>query len=63
MSPNEKTVEQYIQDSGRLVLSGVYFVPPDYTPEKELAGIAKEFRCSLFDDLTIRLEDIFLRVQ
>lgn len=63
VSPNEKTVEQYIQDSGRLVLSGVYFVPPDYTPEKELAGIAKEFRCSLFDDLTIRLEDIFLRVQ
>ena len=46
-----------------LVLSGVYFVPPDYTPEKELAEIAKDFRCSLFDDLTIRLEDIFLRVQ
>ena len=63
VSPNEKTVEQYIQDSGRLVLSGVYFVPPDYTPEKELAEIAKDFRCSLFDDLTIRLEDIFLRVQ
>ena len=63
VSPNEKTVEQYIQDSGRLVLSGVYFVPPDYTPEKELAEIAKEFQCSLFDDLTIRLEDIFERVK
>jgi len=63
VSPNEKTVEQYIQDSGRLVLSGVYFVPPDYKTEKELAGIDKEIRCSLFDDLTIRLEDIFLRVQ
>ena len=63
VSPGEKTVEQYIQDNGRLVLNGVYFVPPDYTPEKELAGIAKEFRCSLFDDLAIRLEDIFLRVK
>lgn len=63
VSPNEKTVEQYIQDNGRLVLNGVYFVPPDYTPEKELAGIAKEFRCSLFDDLAIRLEDIFMRVK
>ena len=39
--PNEKTVEQYIQDNGRLVLHDVYFIPPDYTPEKELAEIAK----------------------
>ena len=54
--PNEKTVEQYIQDNGRLVLHDVYFIPPDYTPEKEL-------QCSLFDDLTIRLEDIFERVK
>ncbi len=61
--PNEKTVEQYIQDNGRLVLHDVYFIPPDYTPEKELAEIAKEFQCSLFDDLTIRLEDIFERVK
>ena len=61
--PNEKTVEQYIQDNGWLVLHDVYFIPPDYTPEKELAEIAKEFQCSLFDDLTIRLEDIFERVK
>ena len=59
--PNEKTVEQYIQDNGRLVLHDVYFIPPDYTPEKELAEIAKEFQCSLFDDLDISLEDIFYR--
>ena len=52
-----------IQDNGRLVLHDVYFIPPDYTPEKELAEIAKEFQCSLFDDLTIRLEDIFERVK
>ena len=58
-----ETVEQYIQDNGRLVLHDVYFIPPDYTPEKELAEIAKEFQCSLFDDLTIRLEDIFERVK
>ena len=63
VNPNEKTVEQYIQDNGRLVLHDVYFIPPDYTPEKELAEIAKEFQCSLFDDLTIRLEDIFERVK
>ena len=59
--PNEKTVEQYIQDNGRLVLHDVYFIPPDYTPEKELAEIAKEFQCSLFDDLDISLDDIFYR--
>ena len=61
--PNEKTVEQYIQDNGRLVLHDVYFIPPDYTPEKELAEIAKEFQSSQVDDLTKRLEDIFERVQ
>lgn len=30
--------------------------------DKEKSAIVTEFKCSLFDDLTIRLEDVFYRV-
>lgn len=67
ISPREKTVEQYLQDNGRLVLNAVYAIYPEpilaRMKEEERAAVATEFQCSLFDDLTICLTDIFERIR
>lgn len=63
VSPAEKTVEQYFLEENELVLHEVYAVHPDYMlakmTEEERAAIPTQFKCSLFDDLDIVLEDIF----
>lgn len=63
VNPADKTVEQYLLDVGELVLHDVYSLLPDYMLEKlteeERAALVTEFRCSLYDDLVISLEDIF----
>ena len=63
VDPANKSVEQYLQEDGRLVLYAVYAIHPDYVlnmmSEAEKTAVVTEFRCSLFDDLIIRLEDIF----
>lgn len=63
VDPANKSVEQYLQENGRLALHAVYAIHPDYMlahmSEAEKAAVVTEFQCSLFDDLTIRLEDIF----
>ena len=67
VSPGDRSVEQYVLEDGRFVLREVYThytreMTADMT-EAELADMVTDFRCSLFDDLTIRLEDIFYRVR
>ena len=63
---NSKSIEVYLLKNGRYTLDEVYSVYPDYLLEKmteaERAAVPTEFRCSLFDDLTIRLEEVFERV-
>ena len=66
VSPDALTLEQYVLEDGRFVLRDVYH---RYTAaeladmkEKERADVVMEFQCSLFADLTIRLEDVFGRV-
>lgn len=63
VSPAEKTVEQYFLEENELVLHEVYAVHPDYMlakmTEEERAAIPTQFKCCLFDDLDIVLEDIF----
>ena len=66
VNPLDMSVEQYVLEDGRFVLWDVYH---KYAPsvlagmkEKERATVVTEFRCSLFPDLTIRLDDIFGRV-
>lgn len=63
VSPAEKTVEQYFLEDGQFVLHAAYAVHPDYMlakmTEEERAAIPTQFKCSLFDDLDIQLEDIF----
>ena len=63
VSPNGKFVEQYLLQDGRLELAEVYTQPEDYLTEEERAAYITEFKCSLYDDLLIKLADIFDRVE
>ena len=66
VTPSEKVVEQYLPENGVFVLHDSFALHPDWELKRmkpeELAEVRAEFRCSLYDDLTIRLEDIFLNV-
>lgn len=67
VSPGDKAVEQYLLENGKLVLHDVYTVFPDWMLEKmteeERASVITHFKCSLYNDLDISLEDIFSRVE
>ena len=67
ISPEEKSVERYILKDGRYDLEGAYSVVPQWMlenmPTEERAGIETEFPCGLYDDFTVRLEDVFYRVR
>ena len=66
VDPTNRVVEQYALENGRFVLLDVYQEYPSYLldkmTEEERAAVKTEFKCTLFDDLTIRLEDVFYRV-
>lgn len=63
IEPEAKSLEVYLLKAGKFILDNVYSVYPDYLLEKmsdeEKAAIPTEFRCSLYDELTITLEDVF----
>lgn len=65
VSPGEKSVEQYLLQDGKFVLQAVHTLYPDYMlesmTEEDRAAVVTHFKCSLFDDLDIALEDIFYR--
>jgi len=66
VNPADRSLEQYVLEDGRFVLRDVYTqhskAALDDMDEDERAKVVTEFKCSLFDDLTIRVEDIFYRV-
>lgn len=66
VNPTDKSVEQYLLEDGRYTLHDIYAVYPDYLLKKmtreERDAVVTAFRCSLFDDLVITLEDVFYRV-
>ncbi|MBQ9346433.1 MAG: Uma2 family endonuclease [Oscillibacter sp.] len=66
VNPADQTLEQYVLEEGRFVLRGVFAQYPEFMlrrmSEAERAELVTEFQCSLFEDLTIRLEDVFNRV-
>ena len=66
ISPGDQSVEQYILTDGVFVLREVYTRYSknmlEELTEEERDKIITEFQCSLFDDLLIRLDDIFYRV-
>ena len=63
VDPISRSVEVHLLSDGRYSLTGVYYYHTaeeleDLTDE-EKAELAAEFKCHLYDDLVIRLEDIF----
>lgn len=66
VDPASLSIEQYILTDGRFVLRDIYHrysarELQRMKPE-ERAAVVTEFKCSLFDDLTIRVDDVFDRV-
>lgn len=63
VDPIGKSIEQYLQDNGQLVLHDVYTHHPDYMledmTEEDRAAVVTRFKCCLYDDLDICLEDVF----
>lgn len=63
VSPEARSIDVYWLEDGRFQLNQSYAVYPDYLmsllTEKEKAEIVTEFKCRLYDDLVIRLDDIF----
>ena len=63
VSPTDKSIEVYLRESGKYILHDVYTVRPDWVlkqmTDEERAAIVTEFKCHLYDDLIIRLDDIF----
>lgn len=63
VSPKEKTVEVYLLEDGHYRLDGAYSLVPEEIlrelKEKDRKDIISQFKCSLYDDLTIDLEDVF----
>ena len=66
VSPTDLSVEQYVLENGRFVLWDVYqkhtAAALGAMKEKDRAKVVTEFKCSLFPDLIIRLDDVFGRV-
>ena len=65
VSPDEKSVEIYLSSGNDLILHDIFSLYPDWMLEKmseeERAAVETHFKCSLFDDLEISLEEIFYR--
>ena len=65
ISPGDKSIEVFRTDGTEFVLHNIYTMRPDWElaqmSEEEREAVVTHFKCSLFDDLDISLEDIFYR--
>jgi len=65
VNPADKSVEIYRTDGTGFVLHDIYALRPGWElariSEEERAAVVTHFKCSLFDDLDISLDDIFYR--
>jgi len=63
VDPAGQSIEVYLLQEGRYVLDNIYTRYSaemlEALTEEEQAALVKEFRCHLYDDLPIRLEDVF----
>lgn len=59
----DKSIEVYLLQNGRYELDNLYTLYPveelEEMTDEEKAAVITEFKCHLFDDLVIRLDDIF----
>lgn len=64
VSPEAKSIDQYLLQDDQFVLHEVYTLYPDWMLEQmsdEERSVKAQFKCSLYDDLEISLEDVFYR--
>lgn len=65
VSPGDRSVEVYRTNGSEFVFHDSYALHSDWEleqmSEEERANLETHFKCSLFDDLDISLEDIFYR--
>ena len=63
VNPADKSIEVYLREDGAYRLDNVYTLSPAEElaemTEEEKAAVITEFKCHLFDDLIICLDDIF----
>lgn len=63
VNPSEKSIEVYLLENSRYTLDNVYTRYPDEElaemTYEEKAVVVTEFKCHLYDDLIIHLDDIF----
>ena len=63
VDPLHKFIEVYLLQGGRYVLDNLYTLYSaeelEEMTEEEKALVVTEFKCHLYDDLTIQLDDIF----
>lgn len=63
VDPENRTIEQYLLQEGKLELNMVYVSCRDYElermSEQEKAELETHFQCSLYSDFDIALEDVF----
>lgn len=63
VSPKERSIEVYLLKDGKYILDNIYIDYPDYElermTEEEKANVITDFKCHLYDDLIISLDDIF----
>lgn len=66
VDPANRSIEVYLLQKGRYVMDNLYtlFSQDDLEmmTDRERAEVITEFKCHLFDDLIIRLEDVFYRL-
>lgn len=63
VDPLHKFIEVYLLQDGHYAIDNIYTLYPaeelEEMTDEEKAMVVTEFQCHLYDDLTIRLEDIF----
>ena len=66
VEPSTRAIEVYLLQEGRYVLDNIYTLFSETDLEmmtsRERSEIVTEFKCRLFDDFVLRLEDVFYRV-
>lgn len=66
VEPVNRSVEQYFLVDGKFVINEIYHHYPDWMledmDEEERESIVTEFKCSLYDDFAIKLDEIFDRL-
>ena len=66
VDPAGRSIEQYVLEDGAFTLRGVYYhyraYELDDMTDEEKAEVVTEFHPAIFEDMTVRLEDVFYYV-